>query len=172
MRISASLEMTLRRKTRPVMSAAWKVSNIPNTPSVGRRDGSLSGRHTRAKSERGNDRDALQRRTVTRKRVSPADSSHGFWVIRFFAPSLLASLSLNSDPFSSATDSDADLKRRNLRRGQQQQVNYCETSDSSDLSSAARRKNKPPGRPGKQRLSSDFSDGEWSAGSADQSIYN
>lgn len=71
----------------------------------------------------------------------------------------LAPLSLNSDLLSSVTDSDADLKRRNLRRGQQQQVNYCETSDSSDRSSAARRKNKPGGRPGKQLLSSDFTDG-------------
>lgn len=59
------------------------------------------------------------------------------------------------------TDSD-DKKRRGLRRGQQQQVNYCETTESSDnsRSSVNQKKVKRRGRPRKQRLSSDYSDGQ------------
>lgn len=58
------------------------------------------------------------------------------------------------------TDSDADRKRRGLRRGQRQDVNYCEVSDSSDSrASAKRRKVKLLRQHRKERLSSDFSDG-------------
>lgn len=59
------------------------------------------------------------------------------------------------------TDSDADKKRRGLRRGQHQQVNYRETSESSDNSRPPTEqvKVKRRGRPRKERLSSDFSDG-------------
>lgn len=60
------------------------------------------------------------------------------------------------------TDSDADKKRRGLRRGQCQQVNYRETSESSDNSKTSpnRDKVKPRGRPRKEHLSSDYSDGQ------------
>lgn len=70
--------------------------------------------------------------------------------------------SSDSDQFSDMTDSDADKKRRGLRRGQRQQVNYRETSESSDNSraSAKRDKVKSRGRPRKEHFSSDFSDGE------------
>ncbi len=71
-------------------------------------------------------------------------------------------LSPDSDQYSDMTDSDADKKRRGLRRGQRQQVNYRETSESSDNSraSATRVKVKPRGRPRKEHLSSDYSDGQ------------
>ncbi|KAI3353682.1 hypothetical protein L3Q82_004829 [Scortum barcoo] len=61
---------------------------------------------------------------------------------------------------SDMTDSDADKKRRGLRRGQRQQVNYRETSESSDNSraSVSKPKVKPRGRPRKEHLSSDYSD--------------
>ncbi|XP_058489843.1 remodeling and spacing factor 1 isoform X2 [Solea solea] len=67
---------------------------------------------------------------------------------------------MDSDQFSDMTDSDADKKRRGLRRGQRQQVNYRETSESSDNSrpSASKNKVRPRGRPRKERLSSDYSD--------------
>ncbi|XP_068572767.1 remodeling and spacing factor 1 isoform X2 [Cebidichthys violaceus] len=67
---------------------------------------------------------------------------------------------MGSDQYSDMTDSDADKKRRGLRRGQRQQVNYRETSESSDNSraSAKKVKVKPRGRPRKEHLSSDFSD--------------
>lgn len=70
--------------------------------------------------------------------------------------------SLDSDQYSDMTDSDADKKRRGLRRGQRQQVNYRETSESSDNSrtSTSRVKVKPRGRPRKEHLSSDYSDGQ------------
>lgn len=60
------------------------------------------------------------------------------------------------------TDSNSDKKRRGLRRGQRQQVNYRETSESSDDSraSANKEKVKRHGRPRKERLSSDYSDGQ------------
>lgn len=63
------------------------------------------------------------------------------------------------------TDSDDDRKRRGLRRGQRQQVNYRETSESSDNSPPAAKKDKPRprGRPRKERLSSDYSDGRFSS---------
>jgi len=66
----------------------------------------------------------------------------------------------DSDQFS-MTDSDADKKRRGLRRGQRQQVNYRETSESSDNSRASntKQKAKPRGRPRKEHFSSDYSDG-------------
>nr|XP_020479210.1 remodeling and spacing factor 1 isoform X2 [Monopterus albus] len=65
---------------------------------------------------------------------------------------------MDSDQLSDM--SDCDKKRRGLRRGQRQQVNYRETSESSDnsLASADRTKVKPRGRPRKERLSSDYSD--------------
>ncbi|XP_054453366.1 remodeling and spacing factor 1 isoform X2 [Anoplopoma fimbria] len=65
-----------------------------------------------------------------------------------------------SDQYSDMTDSDAERKRRGLRRGQRQQVNYRETSESSDNSRASAKKVKvrPRGRPRKEHLSSDFSD--------------
>ncbi|XP_027135849.1 remodeling and spacing factor 1 isoform X1 [Larimichthys crocea] len=67
---------------------------------------------------------------------------------------------MDSDQFSDMTDSDADKKRRGLRRGQCQQVNYRETSESSDNSKTSpnRDKVKPRGRPRKEHLSSDYSD--------------
>lgn len=72
-----------------------------------------------------------------------------------------SSLPPDSDQYSDMTDSDADRKRRGLRRGQLQQVNYRETSESSDNSrSSARKEAKPHGRPRKENLSSDYSDGE------------
>lgn len=60
------------------------------------------------------------------------------------------------------TDSDTDKKRRGLRRGQRQQVNYRETSESSDNSRASTNRDKvrPRGRPRKEHLSSDYSDGQ------------
>ncbi|XP_049922399.1 remodeling and spacing factor 1 isoform X1 [Epinephelus moara] len=66
---------------------------------------------------------------------------------------------MGSDQFSDMTDSETDKKRRGLRRGQRQQVNYRETSESSDNSraSAKRIKVKPRGRPRKEHLSSDYS---------------
>lgn len=67
-----------------------------------------------------------------------------------------------ADWCSDMTDSDADQKRRGLRRGQRQDVNYCEVSDSSDSrASAKRREVKLLRRHRKEHLSSDFSDG-WS----------
>ncbi|XP_036005987.1 remodeling and spacing factor 1 isoform X2 [Fundulus heteroclitus] len=67
---------------------------------------------------------------------------------------------MDSDQFSDMTDSDADKKRRGLRRGQRQQVNYRETSESSDNSrtSAKKEQVKRRGRPRKERFSSDYSD--------------
>ncbi|XP_043974608.1 remodeling and spacing factor 1 isoform X2 [Gambusia affinis] len=67
---------------------------------------------------------------------------------------------MDSDRFSDMTDSDADRKRRGLRRGQRQQVNYRETSESSDNSrtSAKRQPVKRRGRPPKEHFSSDYSD--------------
>ncbi|XP_039986557.1 remodeling and spacing factor 1 isoform X3 [Xiphias gladius] len=67
---------------------------------------------------------------------------------------------MDSDQFSDMTDSDADKKRRGLRRGQRQQVNYRETSESSDNSGATSKRHevKPRGRPRKEHLSSDYSD--------------
>uniref|UniRef100_A0A665TD03 Remodeling and spacing factor 1 n=1 Tax=Echeneis naucrates TaxID=173247 RepID=A0A665TD03_ECHNA len=67
---------------------------------------------------------------------------------------------IDSDQFSDMTDSDTDKKRRGLRRGQHQQVNYRETSESSDNSQASttRNKVKPRRRPFKEHLSSDYSD--------------
>ncbi|XP_019961067.2 remodeling and spacing factor 1 isoform X2 [Paralichthys olivaceus] len=67
---------------------------------------------------------------------------------------------IDSDQFSDMTDSETEKKRRGLRRGQRQQVNYRETSESSDNSkaSANRNKVKPRGRPRKEHLSSDYSD--------------
>lgn len=62
---------------------------------------------------------------------------------------------------SDMTDSDSDKKRRGLRRGQRQDVNYCEVSDSSDNSraSAKRRKVSLHRRHREEHLSSDYSDG-------------
>lgn len=58
------------------------------------------------------------------------------------------------------TDSDAEKKRRGLRRGQRQDVNYCEVSDSSDSRASARRhKVQLLRRQRKEHLSSDFSEG-------------
>uniref|UniRef100_A0A1A8H7L9 Remodeling and spacing factor 1 n=1 Tax=Nothobranchius korthausae TaxID=1143690 RepID=A0A1A8H7L9_9TELE len=67
---------------------------------------------------------------------------------------------LDSDRYSDMSDSDAERKRRSLRRGQRQQVNYRETSESSDNSRASseREKVKRRGRPRKEHLSSDYSD--------------
>ncbi|KAM4742300.1 remodeling and spacing factor 1 isoform 2-T3 [Anableps anableps] len=67
---------------------------------------------------------------------------------------------MDSDQFSDITDSDADKKRRGLRRGQRQQVNYRETSESSDNSrtSTKREPVKRRGRPRKEHFSSDYSD--------------
>ncbi|XP_038145858.1 remodeling and spacing factor 1 [Cyprinodon tularosa] len=69
-------------------------------------------------------------------------------------------IDIDSDRFSDMTDSDADNKRRGLRRGQRQQVNYRETSESSDNSrtSTKREQVKRRGRPPKERFSSDYSD--------------
>ncbi|XP_054598224.1 remodeling and spacing factor 1 isoform X4 [Nothobranchius furzeri] len=66
----------------------------------------------------------------------------------------------DSDRYSDMSDSDAERKRRGLRRGQRQQVNYRETSESSDNSraSSVREKVKRRGRPRKEHLSSDYSD--------------
>ncbi|XP_076590971.1 remodeling and spacing factor 1 [Chaetodon auriga] len=66
---------------------------------------------------------------------------------------------MDSDQFSDMTDSDADKKRRGLRRGQRQQVNYRETSESSDNSRASSKKRDiKRRRPRKEHLSSDYSD--------------
>ncbi|XP_040030630.2 remodeling and spacing factor 1 isoform X2 [Gasterosteus aculeatus] len=67
---------------------------------------------------------------------------------------------IGSDQYSDMSDSDADKKRRGLRRGQRQQVNYRETSESSDNSRASTKnfKVKGRGRPRKDHLSSDYSD--------------
>lgn len=148
-----------KRKTHRVIEGAWIVCLTPNIPLEGWRTGNLSGSYTRAKNNLNNNRDAPLRKTVTRRQVSLTDWCHFFHSL--FTPCCLLSLSLNSDRFSSVTDSDTDSKRRNLRRGQQQQVNYCETSDSSGHSSAGKRKNKPHSRPEKEHLSSDFSGGSW-----------
>ena len=61
------------------------------------------------------------------------------------------------------SDSEADRKRKGLRRGQRQQVNYHETSESSDNSGASANKGKetkPHVKQRRQRLSSDYSDCE------------
>ncbi|XP_029922334.1 remodeling and spacing factor 1 isoform X2 [Myripristis murdjan] len=68
---------------------------------------------------------------------------------------------MDSERSSDKTDSDVDRKRRGgLRRGQHQQVNYCEASDSSDNSQASTNKDKVKsyGKKRKQHLSSDYSD--------------
>ncbi|XP_056139717.1 remodeling and spacing factor 1 isoform X2 [Lampris incognitus] len=67
---------------------------------------------------------------------------------------------LDSEQSSDMADSEGDRKRRGLRRGQRQQVNYCETSDSSDNSQAStnQKKVKSASRQRKQLLSSDYSD--------------
>uniref|UniRef100_A0A3P8RK53 Remodeling and spacing factor 1 n=1 Tax=Amphiprion percula TaxID=161767 RepID=A0A3P8RK53_AMPPE len=80
---------------------------------------------------------------------------------------------LDSDHFSDMTDSDAERKRRGLRRGQRQQVNYRETSESSDNSrtSASKEKPRPRGRPRKQHLSSDYSNASSSRDSEEEDDY-
>lgn len=160
MRTLVSLEMTWKRKTHRVIEGAWTVCLTPNIPFEGWRTGNLSGSYTRAKNNLSNNRGARLRKTVTRRQVS-SDWLVSLFLILFSLLVVLLSLSLNSDRFSSVSDSDTDSKRRNLRRGQQQQVNYCETSDSSGRSSAGKRKNKPHSRPEKEHLSSDFSGGSW-----------
>lgn len=77
--------------------------------------------------------------------------------------------SAGSDQYSDMSDSDADKKRRGLRRGQRQQVNYRETSESSDNSRASTKnfKVKGRGRPRKDHLSSDYSDGRSSPSHTD-----
>ncbi|XP_053728745.1 remodeling and spacing factor 1 [Synchiropus splendidus] len=73
---------------------------------------------------------------------------------------------IDSDQYSDRSDSDADKKRGGLRRGHRQQVNYRETSDSSDNSCGSNKKVKqarPRGRPRKERLSSDYSDASTSS---------
>ncbi|XP_030007128.1 remodeling and spacing factor 1-like isoform X2 [Sphaeramia orbicularis] len=77
---------------------------------------------------------------------------------------------LDSDQCSDITDSDTDKKRRGLRRGQRQQVNYCETSDSSDAS-ISKAKVKPRGRPRKEHLSSDYSDVSASSRDSEEEDY-
>ncbi|XP_047247666.1 remodeling and spacing factor 1 isoform X1 [Girardinichthys multiradiatus] len=69
-------------------------------------------------------------------------------------------IGMDSDRFSDMTDSDTDKKRRGLRRGQRQQVNYRETSESSDNSRTSTKKEqvKRRGRPRKEHFSSDYSD--------------
>ncbi|XP_061538599.1 remodeling and spacing factor 1 isoform X2 [Phycodurus eques] len=65
-----------------------------------------------------------------------------------------------SDEDSDQYSDVSDKKRGGLRRGQRQQVNYRETSESSDnsRSSAKKKEVRPRGRPRKERLSSDYSD--------------
>ncbi|XP_077397282.1 remodeling and spacing factor 1 isoform X1 [Festucalex cinctus] len=65
-----------------------------------------------------------------------------------------------SDEDSDMYSDMSDKKRGGLRRGQRQQVNYRETSESSDNSrtSAKKKEVKPRGRPRKERFSSDYSD--------------
>lgn len=63
----------------------------------------------------------------------------------------------DSDQYSDMSDK----KRGGLRRGQRQQVNYRETSESSD-NSAKKKEVRPRGRPRKERFSSDYSDGKCS----------
>ncbi|XP_067363418.1 remodeling and spacing factor 1 isoform X2 [Channa argus] len=67
---------------------------------------------------------------------------------------------MDSNQFSDLSDHDADKKRQGLRRGQRQQVNYRETSESSDNSRAStnRDKVKLHSRPRKDHLSSDYSE--------------
>ncbi|KAF7648922.1 hypothetical protein LDENG_00150190 [Lucifuga dentata] len=66
---------------------------------------------------------------------------------------------MDSEQYSDMSDSDVDKKRRGLRRGQHQQVNYCETSDSSaSRASNNKDKVKSRGRTRKEHLSSDYSD--------------
>lgn len=74
---------------------------------------------------------------------------------------VLFCLSADLNWFSDITDSDADKKRRGLRRSQHQQVNYREMSESSDNSWAStnREKVKSRSRLRKENLSSDYSDG-------------
>ncbi|RVE65160.1 hypothetical protein OJAV_G00132960 [Oryzias javanicus] len=63
---------------------------------------------------------------------------------------------IDSDQYSDMSDSDH--KRRGLRRGQHQQVNYRETSESSDSSRASADEKKSKARTRKEALSSDYSD--------------
>ncbi|XP_077422393.1 remodeling and spacing factor 1 isoform X2 [Vanacampus margaritifer] len=66
-----------------------------------------------------------------------------------------------SDEDSDMYSDMSDKKRGGLRRGHRQQVNYRETSESSDNSRTSAKKKKevkPRGRPRKERLSSDYSD--------------
>ncbi|XP_057695400.1 remodeling and spacing factor 1-like isoform X1 [Corythoichthys intestinalis] len=65
-----------------------------------------------------------------------------------------------SDEDSDQYSDMSDKKRGGLRRGQRQQVNYREASESSDNSRTSGKKKevKPCGRPRKERLSSDYSD--------------
>ncbi|XP_039893353.1 remodeling and spacing factor 1 [Simochromis diagramma] len=80
---------------------------------------------------------------------------------------------MDSDQFSDMTDSNSDKKRRGLRRGQRQQVNYRETSESSDDSRASANKDKVKrhGRPRKERLSSDYSDVSASSRDSEEDDY-
>lgn len=67
------------------------------------------------------------------------------------------------------TDHDADNKRQGLRRGQRQQVNYRETSSDDSHASTARDQEKAGGRTRKERLSSDYSDGQ--CGGLDMNVF-
>lgn len=64
----------------------------------------------------------------------------------------------DSDQYSDLSDSDH--QRRGLRRGQHQQVNYRETSESSDSSRVSADEKKSKARTRKEALSSDYSDCE------------
>ncbi|XP_034024517.1 remodeling and spacing factor 1 [Thalassophryne amazonica] len=77
---------------------------------------------------------------------------------------------LGSDQFSNMSDSDMDKKRLGLRRGQRQQVNYYEASDSSDNSPGSA-KDKPHGSRRKEHLSSDYSDESPSSRDSEEDDY-
>ncbi|XP_028320034.1 remodeling and spacing factor 1 isoform X1 [Gouania willdenowi] len=70
---------------------------------------------------------------------------------------------LDTDQLSDLSDSDSDGKRRGLRRGQRQQVNYREESESSDVSASAPRDTEKQRKPRRERLSSDYSDASLSS---------
>uniref|UniRef100_A0A3P9HBN3 PHD-type domain-containing protein n=1 Tax=Oryzias latipes TaxID=8090 RepID=A0A3P9HBN3_ORYLA len=76
---------------------------------------------------------------------------------------------MDSDQYSDLSDSDH--KRRGLRRGQHQQVNYRETSESSDSSRVSADEKKSKARTRKEALSSDYSDSFLSSKESEEDDY-
>lgn len=149
-----------------VTSAAWAAGPTPDeqpTPE-GRVNANPSEPSARPGSGRegGGGAPPRKRKRTARKRWASV-CGWGLW--RGFTVNVSLTFAFSSvspaDWCSDMSDSDADKKRRGLRRGQRQDVNYCEVSDSSDNSraSAKRRKVNLHRRHREEHLSSEYSDG-------------